>query len=350
MNNYRLKKLQNLTQAEQQVKAGVRERIQAGEHTRRKRVLPAIITLSASAIAVFLLFIFLTPAQRPSVQLNNIFSLSPVDIPQLEPRHSYYLATDLQWHGEKDVLLMGIQLTDEDGHDLEYEKNNLEMQLFIPSEPTENGFYTAHNIVDLQYFEPFTMERQTSYPVALNIVVSEHFEQQPIFVKVRFQLDGEELNLRAEIPALHQLDVKPVDIPQLVESLGLAPEEQQAYATFKETLNAEALRDLTPIQVARLYQVAGLEGDDALQYAFYTTEPDRIQWTYEEQLSFGPFHQAPIERLVQEFYDLSKGEFIQTADNEGYISYKLSTSEYLSGFQLIRNRDGIWQVSFMPIQ
>lgn len=37
-----------------------------------------------------------------------------------------------------------------------------------------------------------------------------------------------------------------------------------------------------------------------------------------------------------------------TTDDQGYIAY--DSDEGKSGFQMIKNEDGIWQVLFQPIQ
>jgi hypothetical protein len=43
-----------------------------------------------------------------------------------------------------------------------------------------------------------------------------------------------------------------------------------------------------------------------------------------------------------------KREFIQTSDHEGYVKYMNESGEM--GFQMVKDEDGIWNVSFTPIQ
>lgn len=50
---------------------------------------------------------------------------------------------------------------------------------------------------------------------------------------------------------------------------------------------------------------------------------------------------------MKHFKNIDKGTFVQTSDYEGYIEYDLA--EGTNGFQLIKNVDVVWQVSFMPI-
>ena len=43
-----------------------------------------------------------------------------------------------------------------------------------------------------------------------------------------------------------------------------------------------------------------------------------------------------------------KREFIQTSDHEGYVKYMNESGEM--GFQMVKDENGIWNVSFTPIQ
>lgn len=54
------------------------------------------------------------------------------------------------------------------------------------------------------------------------------------------------------------------------------------------------------------------------------------------------------EQYIKQFRNIDKGTFIQTSDDEGYIEY--DTGEGTMGFKMIKDADGTWQVSFLPIQ
>ncbi|OCT13536.1 hypothetical protein A8709_18240 [Paenibacillus pectinilyticus] len=51
------------------------------------------------------------------------------------------------------------------------------------------------------------------------------------------------------------------------------------------------------------------------------------------------------------FSNIEKGKFVHSSDFEGYIEYQSSEeAKSKTGFQMIKDDDGIWNVSFTPIQ
>lgn len=85
-----------------------------------------------------------------------------------------------------------------------------------------------------------------------------------------------------------------------------------------------------------------------MQYALYTDRADRIRWSKEEDEKIPASHRGTRETMLQQFHGIEKGEFIQTSDDEGYIKFTNKNGE--SGFQMVKDEDGIWNVAFMPIQ
>nr|WP_106783063.1 hypothetical protein [Lysinibacillus timonensis] len=128
----------------------------------------------------------------------------------------------------------------------------------------------------------------------------------------------------------------------------LTKEEEEVYNKFQQDLNVEHLRELDPKSVAKLYVLAGFEGKYDIQYALYTDREERIMWSKEEHLNIPESERGSIEHYEELYNIVYKGTFVQTSENEGYIKY--GSGEDMQGFQMFRNEDGIWQVSFIPIQ
>ncbi|AOV09202.1 RNA polymerase subunit sigma [Sporosarcina ureilytica] len=128
----------------------------------------------------------------------------------------------------------------------------------------------------------------------------------------------------------------------------MSPDEEERYASFTKDLNLEHLKGLKPKSVAKMYVQAILDKKYEVQYALYTDREEAVQWSKEEDQSIPESDRGTIEQNRKLFNNIGKGEFIQISDYEGYIEY--DSGEGISGFQMIKNDDGIWQVAFMPIQ
>ncbi|PLS17419.1 RNA polymerase subunit sigma [Bacillus sp. M6-12] len=131
----------------------------------------------------------------------------------------------------------------------------------------------------------------------------------------------------------------------------LSAAEEQAYSSFKKDLDVRHLKDLGPINVAKLYVYAAYVQDTEVVYALYTDREDRIQWSMEEDKNIPAADRGTREQIAAQYKNLEKGIFVKTSDFEGYIEFESSkNSGVKSGFQMIQNEGGIWQVAFMPIQ
>lgn len=124
----------------------------------------------------------------------------------------------------------------------------------------------------------------------------------------------------------------------------LTSEEAKAYYEFQQDLNTDHLYGLSPINIARLYIFAGYEKKYDVQYALYTDREEYIMWSEEEHLNIPESERGSFELYI----DINEGTFIETSDHTGYIKFLIDGETM--GFQMIKNEDGVWQVSFMPLQ
>lgn len=132
---------------------------------------------------------------------------------------------------------------------------------------------------------------------------------------------------------------------------GLYDFEQKIYDRFKSTLDVKELAGLEPISIAKLYAYASYHEDFETAYALYTDRENHILWSKEEDDQIPLADRGTTEQALQTFRNLEKGSFVQTGDYEGYIEfYPNGDHKEKSGFSMIKNEEGIWQVAFLPIQ
>jgi hypothetical protein len=140
----------------------------------------------------------------------------------------------------------------------------------------------------------------------------------------------------------------PTSTPMSSYNFKLSAKEQEVYNNFQKDLNEQHLKGLEPISIAKLYVQARLDNKSDIVYALYTDKKEHVQWTKEEDEKIP---KDSREQILNTFNNIEKGKFVQTRDFEGYVEYQSSEdAKSKSGFQMIRNDDGIWNVSFKPIQ
>jgi hypothetical protein len=128
----------------------------------------------------------------------------------------------------------------------------------------------------------------------------------------------------------------------------LSAKEEEVYRNFQVDVNLKYLSGLEPISVAKLYVKAAFDKKYDIQYALYTDREGYVLWSKEEDKIIPESDRGSDEQNIKIFKNIDKGTFIQTSDYEGYIEY--DSGEGTNGFQMVKNEDGVWQVSFLPIQ
>lgn len=127
----------------------------------------------------------------------------------------------------------------------------------------------------------------------------------------------------------------------------LTAEEREVYEKLKVEFDTQLLIGLSPITVAKLYVQAQLDEDKEFQYELYTDRDDMMPIDREEFLNDEMGHSSP-EQIRETLFGIQDGTFHDRGDS-GYISYtNLYGQEW--GFQMVKEVDGSWAVSFMPIQ
>ena len=347
-----MRALQNLEQSEQQVKTQVHQKITEGLPLKRKRYVPQIVAVCSLLIAAMLLFLMInSSAEPPVVHTDADFSFSELTIGTLDIRESYFIAAAVSWNGNEEATLSAIELVDNEGNVIGFQKDHIAISVFDTNLPIKPGLYLGDEIDDFEEFSKVSFQPQSERMLLFNVIANTEFTQRDdLQVKLTFQVNGEEHLQQYQWASLNTIEVDEFNFDELITSLHVSSEELVAYEAFKESKDSTTLKSLTPMNIARLYLLAEIEGDSKLQYAFYTTQAEWVAWSYDEQLAFPPTHTQSLIETVQLFKDLSDGTFVHTSEIQGYISFSQENSEPLAGFQMIRNEEDIWQVAFMPMQ
>ncbi|MBX0356809.1 RNA polymerase subunit sigma [Halobacillus sp. Nhm2S1] len=128
----------------------------------------------------------------------------------------------------------------------------------------------------------------------------------------------------------------------------LTEKEKESYENFSKNMDPAYLKGLTPISIAKLFVYADLMKDYDVHYALYTTRPDHILWTKEEDDQIPEIDRGTKESILQTYNGIQDGEFMIENDIHGWIKYDYEDGS--RGFSMVKDQSGIWKVSFMPIQ
>lgn len=131
----------------------------------------------------------------------------------------------------------------------------------------------------------------------------------------------------------------------------LTPEEEVIYQKFLLDLDEQHLQGLNPVSIAKLYVQAQLDKRYDAVYALYTDREGYVRWTKEEDERIPESDRGTITQALTTFNHIDSGNFIPDGKHNGYIEYETSkNADAKSGFKMIKDEDGIWNVAFMPIQ
>ncbi|WP_430787394.1 hypothetical protein VBD025_16335 [Virgibacillus flavescens] len=158
-------------------------------------------------------------------------------------------------------------------------------------------------------------------------------------------------------PSVHVDEEKEKDEPageaiekQTAPEFELTDKETVAYNHLKEELSEVYIKDLSPVSIAKIYVQASLDQKLEVVYELYTDREDVVKIPKEEILN-SKDHPTK-EQLMEIFGGIQNGTFIEPEEKDGFIGlieYESLTREK-SHFSMTKDQDGIWNVSFMPIQ
>lgn len=137
--------------------------------------------------------------------------------------------------------------------------------------------------------------------------------------------------------------------------LPLSEKMQELYNQFQANPDQELLRGLEPYQVMQLYLYASTQQDYDTQYEFYIKDERTVVPPKEEFLADLNKHPETKEKAVKQNYSIITSQIIQPKSEVDYwehaiIEFKDTQTEHYTYFTLLKNNDGIWTVSWTPIQ
>ena len=128
--------------------------------------------------------------------------------------------------------------------------------------------------------------------------------------------------------------------------LGVSEKDLLLYKQFAAKMDLELLRNQDQVQIVKLYLLASIANHFKVQYSLYTDRPEWIQWSLNEHLAMQKEEADSYEPYFNKLRALEGATFKQTDEISGYVQ----SWHPDSGAAMIRNEDGIWQLSFMPFQ
>jgi hypothetical protein len=131
-------------------------------------------------------------------------------------------------------------------------------------------------------------------------------------------------------------------------------EMEETFDLYTEKKDDKLLRGLSPLDVFKFYVKASESGDHFTQYALFIKDPGYEVPSYKTYISEISRDQEVLDRSKQMWANL-KQSYGLTEELEGdqaliRISNGNGNKKEEKGFQLIKNKDGIWKVAWMPMQ
>lgn len=140
--------------------------------------------------------------------------------------------------------------------------------------------------------------------------------------------------------------------------LDLDKKEMKVYESFKNDHSESHLKGLEPLSICKIYLYASSKKDYETEYELYIKDDEHRLWTKAEHLRWSKEEEdIPFEKSM--FEDVEELELSYSEDERSCtISWISKHDEFMDddgnyfrfSFYLIKNRYGVWKVSFMPMQ
>jgi len=145
-----------------------------------------------------------------------------------------------------------------------------------------------------------------------------------------------------------------MSVPAEAEQWVLSKETEELYSRFAEKKEDELLRGLSPLDVFKFYVKASEASDYETQYALFIKDSDHEVPSYKTYINEISRDQEALDRAKQMWAELkeSYGLTEEIEDDQALIriSNGSGNNEEDKGFQLVKNKDGIWKAAWMPMQ
>lgn len=340
----------------QQHKHVVRQKIRRSQ--RPARFVPAII---GTIVAISLVFIgiflvkgeLLDSTKQAAIagkDANNsgMFTIENISAGPFLANETYYIVVPIVWDGNSPATIDSIELIKENQQSLTT-SDGISYSFYRADSMKNSGVYGRDQIGEIDDIHGVVIEDESS--LILEVSLKNVVPDKTRTLKISYSVDGEDKEQLLVAGVIQGLGTLPEDQVSEQAAIGLNTSEQNVYTAFEKDLDTRHLAGLSPMSVAKLYIHASYSRNYEVVYALYTDREEYVHWSKEEDQAIPESDRGTLEQLTQQYRNFEEGRFLQTSKIEGYIEYyPKSEIEPPSGFQLVKNEDGIWQVAFMPIQ
>lgn len=150
-----------------------------------------------------------------------------------------------------------------------------------------------------------------------------------------------------------QIIGKVIGVQNFKPTFSLSTDEKKLYDAFKESLDIELFRGVSPLSIAKIYIVAEMELDYEIYNALFTTVEDPStkqirKYNEKAQKVREAYFTKEIQQLISAyvFAGLENGTFREINDTLGEISYISPINGSETSFNMRKNKKGIWQPAF----
>ena len=136
--------------------------------------------------------------------------------------------------------------------------------------------------------------------------------------------------------------------------LPLSAEEFKIYQNYSKSKDDQVIKDLSPVDVCKLYFYSLEQGDMGTQYALYIKEEKYMEGSYEQFVIYARSDMSNFEntkkllKRIKEDTKLIKER--DRRDNESFVEIVSKSGKESMIFRLIKNNQGIWKVVWLPLQ
>ncbi|MGN7409246.1 hypothetical protein [Sporosarcina sp. SAFN-010] len=339
-----------------QNKQAVRREIRRTQ--RPARFVPAIVgtivAISLLFIGIFLIKGDLLNSSKPDglsgkgTSSSGAFTIEDISDGPFLANETYYIVLPITWNGNSTATINSIELIKENQQPL-HTTDGFSYSFYLADAKKKPGVYGRDQVGEISDIHGFQIEDESS--LIIEVSLKNAVPDKSRSIKIGYSVNEEEMEQLLVVGVLQGLATLPENTTTESVPIELNTAEQNVYSAFKKDLDTQHLVGLSPMSVAKLYIHASYLGDRKVEYALYTDQEEFIQWSQEEDQAIPESDRGIPEQLTKQYRNFEEGRFLQTSKIEGYIEYyPNSKNEPPSGFQLIKNEDGIWQVAFMPIQ
>lgn len=133
-------------------------------------------------------------------------------------------------------------------------------------------------------------------------------------------------------------------------SLLLTGELETIFNQYTESHDDSLLKGLEPFDVFKFYHHAKVKSDDYTLYSLFYKEEEHQLFPYSNFEEYKADTSDVKSENDSKIITVNHFEVEYLSENEALINYKDPINQYPLSFRVVKNSEGVWKVSWMPIQ